>query len=138
MARQSEAKDFTSHENHSFKSLLRRITSHKSDEAPPLPDRLVIQRAVSIDRTLHQSDTSKDGVNRSAGNSNKAQAPMTEQSLSDSSGSQWSASGFDISDLTEKQIKKLQKKGINPALWAEMKAAKKGKWASPIAGNTFL
>lgn len=138
VARQSEAKDFNSQENHSFKSLLRRITSHNSEEPPPLPDRLLIQRAVSIDRTLHQSDSSNDGVNRSAGKLNKAQTPMAEQSLSDSSGSQWSASGFDTSNLTEKQIKKFQKKGINPALWAEMKAAKKGKWASPIAGNTFL
>jgi hypothetical protein len=61
------------------------------------------------------------------------------RSGSKSSGSStWSASNFDISALTEAEIKKCKKKGINPALYAEMRAAKKGKWTSPIAGNTFL
>jgi hypothetical protein len=136
--RQSGGKDFTSQENNSFKSLLKRITSHKSEEAPPLPDRLVIQRAVSIDHISQQSNTSNRGTDPPARSLNRAHPPETNQSRSDSSSSQWSASSFDISNLTEEQIKKCQKKGINPALWAEMKAAKKGKWTSPIAGNTFL
>jgi hypothetical protein len=61
------------------------------------------------------------------------------RSGSKSSGSsKWSASDFDTSTLTEAELKKCHKKGINPALYAEMRAAKKGKWTSPIAGNTFL
>jgi hypothetical protein len=43
-----------------------------------------------------------------------------------------------MSTLSEAEIKKCKKKGINPALYAEMRAARKGKWTSPIAGTTFL
>jgi len=52
----------------------------------------------------------------------------------------WSTSDYDISNLTEAEIKKLKKKGINPALYAEMKAAKKGrsKLVGSLVGNTFL
>lgn len=53
----------------------------------------------------------------------------------------WQSSDYDTSGLSEKEIRKLQKKGINPALYAEMKAAKKGrnKWiGGPLTGNTFL
>lgn len=52
----------------------------------------------------------------------------------------WSTSDYDVSNLSEAEIRKLQKKGINPALYAEMKAAKKGrnKWIGSLSGNTFL
>ncbi|KAL5120510.1 hypothetical protein ACEQ8H_001528 [Pleosporales sp. CAS-2024a] len=61
----------------------------------------------------------------------------TERNQSGSS-SEWSASNFDMSTLSEAEMKKCKKKGINPALYAEMRAARKGKWTSPIAGNSFL
>ena len=52
---------------------------------------------------------------------------------------QWQASESSTSGLTDAEIRKLQRKGINPALYAEMKAAKKGKkWVGPLLGNTFL
>ncbi|EME44627.1 hypothetical protein DOTSEDRAFT_72180 [Dothistroma septosporum NZE10] len=41
----------------------------------------------------------------------------------DSSG-KWSSSDYDTSQLSEKELKKLEKKGINPALYLEMKAAR--------------
>lgn len=52
----------------------------------------------------------------------------------------WQSSDHDISGLSEAEIRKLRKKGINPALYAEMKAAKKGKskWVGPLLGNSFL
>ncbi|KAK3714204.1 hypothetical protein LTR37_008006 [Vermiconidia calcicola] len=52
----------------------------------------------------------------------------------------WQSSSYDTSGLSEAQIRKLQKKGINPSLYAEMKAAKKGKskWVGPLLGNSFL
>lgn len=52
----------------------------------------------------------------------------------------WSTSDYDFSNLSEAEIKKLKKKGISPALYAEMKAAKKGrsKWVGALSGNTFL
>ena len=52
----------------------------------------------------------------------------------------WSSSSYDTSGLSPAEIRKLQKKGINPALYAEMKAARKGKgkWVGPLVGNTFI
>lgn len=76
---------------------------------------------------------------------------QTSTSLSDSgsgslsSGSkEWRASDADTSGLSVEQIHKLRKKGINPALWAEMQAAKKGgkKGARArvgvLGGNAFI
>lgn len=52
----------------------------------------------------------------------------------------WQSSDYDYSGLSEKEIKRLKKKGMNPALYAEMKAAKQGrnKWVGALSGNTFL
>ena len=55
----------------------------------------------------------------------------------------WSASTFDTSTLSPEKIAKLKKKGINPALYLEMKShrgeRKKGRLRlSPLVGNTFL
>ena len=48
-------------------------------------------------------------------------------------------SEYDTGGMTDAEIRKLQRKGINPALYAEMKAAKKGKrWVGPLLGNGFL
>ncbi|KAJ9631912.1 hypothetical protein H2203_000313 [Taxawa tesnikishii (nom. ined.)] len=58
------------------------------------------------------------------------------------SSSEWRGSDHDTSGLSVEQIHKLKKKGINPALYAEMKAARKGsgkkRWAPTLAGNAFL
>ncbi|RMY60385.1 hypothetical protein D0863_11622 [Hortaea werneckii] len=52
----------------------------------------------------------------------------------------WTSSDFSTHGLSEQEIKKLKKKGINPSLYAEMKAARKGKgkWVGPLVGNTFI
>ncbi|GAB7361512.1 hypothetical protein MBLNU230_g1568t1 [Neophaeotheca triangularis] len=52
----------------------------------------------------------------------------------------WKSSDYDTSGLSHSEIQKLKKKGINPALYAEMKAARKGKgkWMGPLSGNSFL
>ncbi|KAK5129410.1 hypothetical protein LTR04_005052 [Oleoguttula sp. CCFEE 6159] len=54
--------------------------------------------------------------------------------------SDWQASTYDTSGLSVEEIHKCKKKGINPALYAEMRAARKGKgkWMSPLVGNTFI
>jgi len=59
------------------------------------------------------------------------------------SSTEWQGSDFDTSGLSPEKIKKLKKKGINPALYAEMQQARKGqgkgkRWVSPLTGNTFL
>ncbi|KAK0975675.1 hypothetical protein LTS01_013769 [Friedmanniomyces endolithicus] len=61
-------------------------------------------------------------------------------SSSSSTTTPWSSSEYDVSGLSPAEIRKLRKKGINPALYAEMKAARKGKgkWVGPLVGNTFI
>ncbi|GAB7348064.1 hypothetical protein MBLNU459_g6098t1 [Dothideomycetes sp. NU459] len=56
------------------------------------------------------------------------------------SSNEWTSSDHDTSGLSIEQIHKLKKKGINPALYVEMKNARKGKskWISPLQGNSFL
>ncbi|GAB7345520.1 hypothetical protein MBLNU457_3835t1 [Dothideomycetes sp. NU457] len=74
-------------------------------------------------------------------------APQRSNSSASTSGSvsstEWQGSDFDTSGLSPEKIAKLKKKGINPALYAEMKQARKGqgkgkRWVSPLTGNTFL
>ncbi|KAF2833691.1 hypothetical protein CC86DRAFT_13568 [Ophiobolus disseminans] len=123
-------------EPHSPKTIFRKMM-RKSNGPAGVPDRLVIERKVSFDRTSHRSSLS------ASNQSIPSERPIgsgifdVERSRSGSS-SEWSASDFDIAGLTEAEINKCKKKGLNPALYAEMKAARKGKWTSPIAGNTFL
>ncbi|GAB7335373.1 hypothetical protein MBLNU13_g07754t1 [Cladosporium sp. NU13] len=52
----------------------------------------------------------------------------------------WKSSEFDVSGLSEKKLAKLKKKGINPQLYMEMKAARggKGKLVGPLVGNTYI
>lgn len=51
----------------------------------------------------------------------------------------WQSSDYDTSSLSTAEIRKLEKKGINPALYMEMKEAKKGKkWAPSLLGNGFI
>lgn len=54
--------------------------------------------------------------------------------------SEWKSSEFEISSLGEKKLAKLRKKGINPQLYMEMKAARggKGKLVGPLVGNTYI
>lgn len=69
---------------------------------------------------------------------------MGRERDSDSRGSvssnEWAASEVDTSVLSAEKLRKLKKKGINPALYIEMKAARKGKskWLSPLQGNSFV
>lgn len=52
----------------------------------------------------------------------------------------WQSSDYDVSSLSEAEIRKLKKKGINPSLYAEMKAAKQGKkkFVGSLLGNGFI
>ncbi|QIW97057.1 hypothetical protein AMS68_002575 [Peltaster fructicola] len=61
--------------------------------------------------------------------------------LGDSGSSLWSSSSYGSEELTTKEIKKLRKKGINPALYAEMKAARRGRGrfsVNILSGNAYL
>lgn len=67
----------------------------------------------------------------------------TEYDQDPHDGRRWSASTFDMSNLSAEKIAKLKKKGVNPALYLEMKAARGESKKSrmrlpPLVGNTFL
>jgi hypothetical protein len=120
------------------KSILKKLKSGKRKDSVGTDggtDRLVIERTVSVDQTSYRSNSSSASNTISSGTLSRY--PPSEAGNSRSS-SQWTASSHDTSGLTPEELKKCKKKGINPALYAEMKAARKGKWTSPIAGNTFL
>jgi hypothetical protein len=53
---------------------------------------------------------------------------------------EWTSSDYDTSQLSASELKKLKKKGINPALYLEMREARKGrgKWVGPLVGNTYI
>ncbi|KAH7094735.1 hypothetical protein FB567DRAFT_11916 [Paraphoma chrysanthemicola] len=124
-------------EPHSPKTLFQKMRHRKGNMPTCVPERLVIERKVSFDRTSHRSSLTNSNQSNPSERQFGSGLFETERSRSGSS-SEWSASSFDITSLTESEIKKCKKKGINPSLYAEMKAARKGKWTSPIAGNTFL
>ncbi|XPT00751.1 hypothetical protein M3J09_009901 [Ascochyta lentis] len=120
------------------KSLLQKLKPGKRKDSTGMEggaERLVIERTVSVDQTSYRSNSSSASNTVSSGTPSRYPPSETGNSRSSST---WTASSHDISGLTPEEIKKCKKKGINPALFAEMKAARKGKWTSPIAGNTFL
>lgn len=119
------------------KSFFRKVTNRKSSEPTAVPDHLAIEKNISVLRTSQPSSLSGSSQSLPVKSPASLERCTTERSHSGSS-SGWSASNFDITTLSEAEIKKCKKKGINPALYAEMRAARKGKWTSPIAGNTFL
>jgi hypothetical protein len=133
----AHCRDQEPHSPKSPKSLFQKMTHRKRSEPPSIPDHLVIERKVSFDRSSHHTDVTSSNQSQSLERPFSSGLFSTERSQSGSS-SGWSASNFDVSSLSESEIKKCKKRGINPALYAEMKAARRGKWTSPIAGNTFL
>lgn len=138
--------EYTSLDHHTPQSLFRKMMprklSDKMQDSSPSPGRLVIEKTTSFNRS--SSSFTLSGSTNSPSEEYRSLHSILEEvgrdrSASKSSGSsKWSASDFDTSTLSEAELKRCKKKGINPALYAEMRAAKKGKWASPIAGNTFL
>lgn len=116
------------------------------------------QPSLDIDR-ITPVVTSPSALNKSKSNfsfaamnasSSRMQPMRTNSSTSSGATSAmeaFRASNYDVSSLTESQIAKLKKKGIDPALYMEMKAAtgglgkdgkKKSKWARALVGNTFI
>lgn len=126
----------------STSSLMRKLKPKKKFKEPLVrPENLRIERTISFDQTSHRTSSSSSIMTISSGRpSELGYGSSTASQRSDGSqhSKNWKASEFDTSSLTEEDLKKCKKKGVNPALYAEMKAAKKGKWISPIGGNTIL
>jgi hypothetical protein len=104
------------------------------------PESLEIDQRISIDRSSRTA-SSNSSITISSGRPSEFGFPESSHGSTSQlsvSSSDWKSSKFDISGLSEAELKKCKKKGINPALYAEMKAARKGRFVSPIGGNTFI
>ncbi|GAB1729387.1 hypothetical protein NU195Hw_g4339t1 [Hortaea werneckii] len=88
----------------------------------------------------HNPTYGAEGDNHSRKDSTTTNNTANSNGSHTTSNSQWTSSDFSTHGLSEQEIKKLKKKGINPSLYAEMKAARKGKgkWVGPLVGNTFI
>lgn len=126
----------------SSSSLMRKLKPKKKFNEPLVrPENLRIERTISFDQTSHHTSSSSSIITISSGRPSElgyGSSTASQQSDGSQYSKNWKASEFDTSSLTEEELKKCKKKGINPALYAEMKAAKKGKWISSIGGNTIL
>ncbi|KAK5171365.1 uncharacterized protein LTR77_004509 [Saxophila tyrrhenica] len=96
-----------------------------------------ITKRISVDQQSERVSMSTDGHEDTA--SHHTVSDDGDSGSFDMDG-RWQSSNYDTSGLSDAQIKKLLKKGINPSLYAEMKAAKKGKKTviGPLLGNSFL
>ena len=97
------------------------------------------QRNLGVDQRSVRTSTSTSTYEDTRSHHTVSDDGDDESGFYDMDGN-WQSSSYDTSGLSEAQIRKLQKKGINPSLYAEMKAAKKGKskWVGPLLGNSFL
>lgn len=126
---------------HSVSSMFRKLKPGKSEEPLLLPEHLEIEKRVSIDQRSMRTNSSSSIMTISSGRPSEVGYPSSEGgsiSHKSQSSKDWKASSYDTRGLSDADLKKCKKKGINPALYAEMKAARKGKCVSPIGGNTFL
>jgi hypothetical protein len=124
----------------STSSVLRRLRPKKIREPLLTPQHLEIEKTVEFDQQSQRTSSLSSTMTISSGRPSELGAALPSSSTSQHSQSsrEWKASSFDTTTLSEAELKKCKKKGINPALYAEMKAARKGKFISPIGGNTFL
>ncbi|KAF2155590.1 hypothetical protein K461DRAFT_77264 [Myriangium duriaei CBS 260.36] len=93
-----------------------------------------------------KSDRSRGRTEHRRGNSygsdgSRQNSSSTSMTMSSLSSNDWKSSDVDTSSLSAEKLAKLKKKGINPSLYLEMKAAKKGGGKRRIGilnGNSFL
>lgn len=99
------------------------------------------ERRISISSDAGTATTQTSGGGRPVGwedSRSHHTASISEQG--GGGGSDWKSSSYDVSGLSDKKLAKLKKKGINPQLYMEMKAARggKGKFVGPLVGNTYI
>ncbi|KAF2771352.1 hypothetical protein EJ03DRAFT_373070 [Teratosphaeria nubilosa] len=103
--------------------------------APPSQLSSMLKRSQSDRNSDRSSSTSQGDWEEDASHHTLSRAGDREGQEA-----QWESSDFDTSEFSASQLKKLRKKGINPALYLEMKNARKGrgKWINPLASNTYI
>ncbi|PSN63862.1 hypothetical protein BS50DRAFT_91062 [Corynespora cassiicola Philippines] len=121
-------------------SVLRKLKPKSPKLREPLlrPEHLEIEKRVSFDQRSYRTSSSNSIVTTSSSRPSELGCVPPEWDRQSQGTKDWKASDYDTTGLTEAELKKCKKKGINPALYAEMRAVRKSKWVSPIAGNTFL
>ncbi|ORX98522.1 hypothetical protein BCR34DRAFT_606895 [Clohesyomyces aquaticus] len=124
--------------NNSAISVFRKLKARKLDEPFLEPVHLEISKKISFDQRSERTRSSSSNMTISSGRLSKISPPISDKRSDSVSSKDWKSSEYDTSWLREADLKKCKKKGINPALYAEMKAARKGKWMSPIVGNIIL
>lgn len=100
---------------------------------------LAIMKRISVDQQSERISISTDARDDERSQNTASDDDIGSGSF-DGEGN-WQSSNYETTGLSDAQIRKLLKKGINPNLYAEMKAAKKGKgrWGvGPLLGNSFL
>ena len=115
------------------------VSELPGSQPPPLPQ----PKGKNVRRTLADQQSDRASVSSRGtveDDSSHHTASVDGEGGYVSEGNKWSGSGYDYSGLSVAEITKLRKKGINPALYAEMKAARKGKnkWVGPLVGNSFI
>jgi len=117
-------------------SIVRKLRPGEPQEPLLTPESLEIKRT-SFDQ-VSRSNSSNSIMTISSGHPSVFGSTSGVTSHTSQSNSEWKASDYDTSGLSQAKLKKCKKKGINPSLYAEMKAARKGKFISPIGGNSFI
>lgn len=107
-------------------------TSGSTKQQPFVPKSIL--KVTTVEQTSERS-ASRSGS--AAGSSSKSSDSGSIPVSYDSEG-KFVASDYDTSELSEKEIKKMQKKGINPALALEMKSLRKGKSIGNLVGNAYV
>ncbi|KAF2692243.1 hypothetical protein K458DRAFT_11696 [Lentithecium fluviatile CBS 122367] len=120
-------------------TMLRRIKPKPREPLLTL-QHLEIEKTVEFDQHSQRTNSSSSIPTISSGRPSELdyKGPSSSTSQQSLSSRGWKSSNFDTTTLSKAELKKCRKKSINPALYAEMKAARKGKLVSPIGGNTFL
>lgn len=113
------------------------------DSPPAVPRKL----PKIVKRTSFDQQSERVSIDQSMGSSEGWEDTASHHTASvDGDGGEhqrdpkWKASDYDTSGLSVAEIHKLRKKGINPALYAEMKAARRGKskWLGALHGNAYI
>lgn len=108
-------------------------SSTNSTSRPSTADSL--KQLMPIKSILKQTsvEVSSERASSDAGEDTRSHHTVSEDgsgggsSVGYEKGGKWSSSDHDTSGMSEREVQKLEKKGKNPALVAEMKAARKGK-----------
>lgn len=109
------------------------VATHASDDsstassARPLMPKSIL-KSTCVDQYSERASTSSRGEDTAS-----------HHTVSEDGGGEWKSSDGDTSRLSEAEVKKLERKGINPALWVEMKEAKGGKkGVGALTGNAYV